>query len=157
MTGGELFDFSPLSAPVSAAERSALMANPVFGRVFTDHMVTIRYADGKGWYDARVEAARTDPDGPGDGRAALRAGDLRGSQGVPHGPTAVSRLFRPDANAQRFRDSAARMAMAQLPEELFLGSLARAGQHRPGVGADRPRGLASTCGRSCSPARCSSA
>jgi branched-chain amino acid aminotransferase len=32
-------------------------------------------------------------------------------------------LFRPEANAKRFRDSAARMAMAQLPEELFIGSL----------------------------------
>ena len=32
-------------------------------------------------------------------------------------------LFRPDANARRFRESAARMAMAQLPDELFLGSL----------------------------------
>jgi branched-chain amino acid aminotransferase len=32
-------------------------------------------------------------------------------------------MFRPEANAQRFRDSAARLAMAQLPDELFLGSL----------------------------------
>jgi branched-chain amino acid aminotransferase len=32
-------------------------------------------------------------------------------------------MFRPDANAARFRDSAARMAMPALPEELFLGSL----------------------------------
>src|SRR2546430_15203223 len=32
-------------------------------------------------------------------------------------------MFRPDANAARFRSSAERMAMAQLPEELFLGSL----------------------------------
>jgi branched-chain amino acid aminotransferase len=31
--------------------------------------------------------------------------------------------FRPDANARRFRDSAARMAMAQLPEELFVRSI----------------------------------
>src|SRR4029450_7341584 len=32
-------------------------------------------------------------------------------------------MFRPDANARRFRDSAARMAMPALPEELFLASL----------------------------------
>ena len=32
--------------------------------------------------------------------------------------------FRPDANAARFRASAARLAMAQLPDELFLASLA---------------------------------
>ncbi len=32
-------------------------------------------------------------------------------------------MFRPEANAARFRASAERMAMAQLPEELFLDSL----------------------------------
>src|SRR3546814_15989509 len=34
-------------------------------------------------------------------------------------------LFRPDRNAARFRDSARRMAMAELPEELFLESIRR--------------------------------
>jgi branched-chain amino acid aminotransferase len=32
-------------------------------------------------------------------------------------------LFRPEANARRFRTSARRMAMAELPEELFLAAL----------------------------------
>ncbi|MEO8113453.1 MAG: branched-chain amino acid aminotransferase, partial [Phenylobacterium sp.] len=32
-------------------------------------------------------------------------------------------LFRPDANAARFRQSASRMAMAQVPEQLFLDAL----------------------------------
>ena len=65
MTGGEhSFDVRPTQQPVSAAERSALLANPGFGRVFTDHMVTIRYADGKGWYDARVEARAPIPMDP---------------------------------------------------------------------------------------------
>jgi branched-chain amino acid aminotransferase len=32
-------------------------------------------------------------------------------------------LFRPEANARRFIESARRLAMAQLPEELFLGSI----------------------------------
>src|SRR5207244_3959492 len=50
------FEIRPNPSPVSAAERAALLANPGFGRVFTDHMVTVRYAEGKGWYDARVEA-----------------------------------------------------------------------------------------------------
>ena len=67
MSGGDKLDFEirPNPQPVSAAERAALLANPGFGRVFTDHMVTIRYAEGKGWYDARVEARAPDPDGPG--------------------------------------------------------------------------------------------
>jgi branched-chain amino acid aminotransferase len=122
MTGGEFsFDVRPTQSPVSAAERSALLANPGFGRVFTDHMVTIRWAEGKGWYDARVEARAPIPMDPAtavlhyaqeifEGLKAYRAGD-----GVT--------MFRPDANARRFRESASRMAMAHLPDELFLGSL----------------------------------
>ena len=39
-------------------------------------------------------------------------------------PTARSPRSGPDANAARFRASAARLAMAQLPDELFLASLA---------------------------------
>jgi branched-chain amino acid aminotransferase len=58
MSGGDHLEFEirPNPAPVTASERAALLANPGFGRIFSDHMVTVRYADGKGWYDARVEA-----------------------------------------------------------------------------------------------------
>ena len=54
MSGGEKLEFEIQRnpRPVAAAERDAL-ANPGFGRIFTDHMVSIRYAEGKGWYDAR--------------------------------------------------------------------------------------------------------
>ena len=31
------------------------MENPGFGKVFTDHMVTIRYTADRGWHDARLE------------------------------------------------------------------------------------------------------
>ena len=34
--------------------RAAAIADPVFGRVFTDHMVSIRYKEGLGWHDAKV-------------------------------------------------------------------------------------------------------
>lgn len=39
--------------PVPAEERARLLENPAFGRVFTDHMATIRYTEGKGWHDAK--------------------------------------------------------------------------------------------------------
>jgi branched-chain amino acid aminotransferase len=122
MTGGEsIFDVRPSRKKVTVAERTALLANPGFGRVFTDHMVTIRYAESKGWYDARVEARAPIPMDPAtavlhyaqeifEGLKAYRTKD-----GVT--------LFRPDANARRFRESAARLAMAPLPDELFIGSI----------------------------------
>lgn len=116
------FEIQPNTAPVSVADRAALLVNPGFGRVFTDHMVTIRYADGKGWYDARVEARAPIPLDPAT--AVLHYAQeifegLKAYRAVDGGVV----LFRPHANAHRFIDSAGRMAMPPLPEETFLDSL----------------------------------
>jgi branched-chain amino acid aminotransferase len=124
MSGDPSLDFEihRNPAPASDTERQGLLANPGFGRVFTDHMVTIRYADSKGWYDARVE-----PRGPimlDPASAVLHYAQeifegLKAYRSVDGGVT----LFRPEANARRFHDSAVRMAMAPLPEQVFLDSL----------------------------------
>src|SRR5947209_7029493 len=45
----------PHESPTPATERAALLVNPGFGRVFTDHMVTVRYSTAQGWHDAKVE------------------------------------------------------------------------------------------------------
>ena len=45
----------PHPSPVPADKRAELLKNPGFGRVFTDHMVTIRYHESQGWHDARIE------------------------------------------------------------------------------------------------------
>jgi branched-chain amino acid aminotransferase len=124
MSGGDHLDFEirPNPTPVAAAEREALLANPGFGRIFTDHMITIRWADGKGWYDARVEARAPIPMDPAS--AVLHyAQEIFEGLKVYACPDGGVTMFRPDANARRFRESAARMAMPALPEELFLGSL----------------------------------
>ena len=52
------FEIETHDAPVADAERSALIADPGFGKIFTDHMVTIRYSTDRGWYDARIHARR---------------------------------------------------------------------------------------------------
>ncbi len=123
MTGGEhIFDVKRTRKPVSAVERAALLTNPGFGRVFTDHMVTIRYADGKGWYDARVEARAPIPMDPATAVLHYAQEIFEGLKAYRTTDGGVT-LFRPDANARRFRDSATRMAMAHLPDELFIGSL----------------------------------
>jgi branched-chain amino acid aminotransferase len=124
MSGGDTLDFEirPNPAPVSATERAGMLANPGFGRVFTDHMVTIRYAESKGWYDAHVE-----PRGPImiDPATAV----LHYAQEIFEGLKAYNQrdggvaMFRPAANARRFQQSAERMAMAELPEQLFIDSL----------------------------------
>lgn len=108
--------------PVAPAERARLLANPGFGRVFTDHMVMIRYDETLGWHDARVM-----PRGPLSIDPATAV--LHYAQEIFEGLKAYRladgsmALFRPDANAGRFRDSARRLAMVELPEDLFIESL----------------------------------
>ena len=124
MSGGDHLDFEirPNQAPVGDAERAALLLNPGFGRVFTDHMVTIRYADGKGWYDSRVEARAPIPMDPATAVLHYAQEIFEGLKAytLPDGGVA---MFRPDANAARFAQSAQRMAMPALPAETFLQSL----------------------------------
>jgi branched-chain amino acid aminotransferase len=116
------FDIRPNAAPLSAAERAMLLTDPGFGRVFTDHMVTMRWAEGKGWYDARVEARAPIPMDPATAVLHYAQEIFEGLKAYRLDDGSVT-MFRPDANARRFRASAERMAMADLPEPVFLDSL----------------------------------
>jgi branched-chain amino acid aminotransferase len=112
----------PSAHPRSAAEREALMADPGFGRVHTDHMVAIRWSADKGWHDGRVTAY--EPLLLEPSAMVLHYGQaiFEGMKAYqqPDGGVAI---FRPEQNARRFNRSAARMAMPELPEELFLQSV----------------------------------
>ncbi len=113
------FEIKSHPAPRSREERAALMANPGFGKVFTDHMVVARYSAGRGWHDARIQAREAIPLDPA-------AAVLHYAQEIFEGLKAYrtadggAALFRPDANARRFRRSAERMAMAPFPEDAFV-------------------------------------
>ncbi|GAA1750331.1 branched-chain amino acid aminotransferase [Luedemannella helvata] len=124
MAGGDNLDFEirPASQPVPAVERAALMANPGFGRIFTDHMVTIRYADSKGWYDARVEPRAPIALDPAAAVLHYAQEIFEGLKAYRSADGGVT-TFRADANARRFRESATRMAMPHLSDDLFLGSI----------------------------------
>lgn len=109
-------------APMNAEQRDLLLKDPGFGKLFTDHMVMIRYHADKGWHDAQVL-----PRGPLslDPAAAV----LHYAQEIFEGLKAyrladgAMALFRPQANGERFRQSARRLAMPELPDELFIGSI----------------------------------
>lgn len=103
-------------------QRQALLQAPGFGQVFTDHMATIKYSKNQGWHDAKIgprQALSLDP-------AALV---FHYAQEIYEGMKAYrldgggTGLFRPEANARRFRRSAARLAMPPLPEEMFIESV----------------------------------
>ncbi|HEY1147808.1 MAG TPA: branched-chain amino acid aminotransferase [Pseudoduganella sp.] len=112
----------PHPNPVSAEQRATFLENPGFGRIFSDHMATIRYTEGKGWHDARIEA-RT-PFSLDPATLVLHyAQEIFEGMKAYRLPDGGATLFRPDANARRFRNSAKRLAMADLPEELFIDSV----------------------------------
>ncbi|MGF0319923.1 branched-chain amino acid aminotransferase [Nocardia fluminea] len=121
MTVAAQFTRIPHPAPIPAQQREEVLAAPGFGRFFTDHMVSIDYADGH-WGNARVE-----PYGPLSMDPATMV--FHYGQAIFEGlkayrqPGGEIATFRIDANAARFRRSAARMAMAELPEELFIESV----------------------------------
>jgi branched-chain amino acid aminotransferase len=109
-------------APVDPVRRAALIADPGFGRVFTDHMAIIRYSDAKGWHDAKITARGPIPLDPA--AAVLHyAQEIFEGMKAYHLADGGMALFRPDMNAKRFRDSARRLAMPEIPEKLFVDSV----------------------------------
>ena len=108
--------------PTSAEELSEILANPGFGKHFTDHMVTIDWTEEKGWHDAQVR-----PYGPMTMEPASNV--FHYGQAIFEGIKAYRQpddsiaTFRPDHNAQRFINSAERLAMPELPKEEFIESL----------------------------------
>ena len=115
------FSHQPNPSPRSDADRTAILEAPGFGKYFTDHMVRIEWADGE-WGEGQVV-----PYGPLSLDPATMS--LHYGQEIFEGlkayrqPDGSIATFRPEANAARFARSARRLAMAELPEELFIESL----------------------------------
>jgi branched-chain amino acid aminotransferase len=123
MTSGSLeFTVRRSANPASDAERDSILRDPGFGKYFTDHMVSIDYVEGRGWHDAQVI-----PYGPIqlDPSAIV----LHYAQEIFEGLKAYRWAdgsivsFRARDNAARLRSSARRLAIPELPEELFMNSL----------------------------------
>ncbi len=108
--------------PLPDAAREAILADPVFGTKFTDHQVIVVWEKDKGWHSARVE-----PYGPilmDPSSAVLHYGQeiFEGIKAYRHQDGSIW-TFRPTANAVRLQRSARRMALPELPVEVFVESL----------------------------------
>ncbi len=121
-TAASAFAVEPNPGPVPAEERARLLENPGFGRVFTDHMALIRYSGDRGWHDAEITARRPISFDAASSVLHYAQEIFEGLKAYRH-PDGRVALFRPEANARRFQDSARRMAMPELPEKLFVESI----------------------------------
>ncbi|MCF7548138.1 branched-chain amino acid aminotransferase [Pseudonocardia sp. WMMC193] len=116
------FTHLPHPNPVSESRRAEILAAPGFGKFFTDHMVSIRWTRAEGWQDAKVE-----PYGPialDPATMVLHYGQeiFEGLKAYTQ-PDGTIASFRPEANAARFRQSAVRLGMPELPDEVFLQAI----------------------------------
>jgi branched-chain amino acid aminotransferase len=103
-------------------ERAAILADPGFGRHFTDHMVSIRFEEERGWFDACVVPYGPITLDPATNFIHYGQSIFEGMKAYKHADGHI-RTFRPLKNAQRFRSSARRLAMPEMPAELFIDSL----------------------------------
>jgi branched-chain amino acid aminotransferase len=115
----------PHPSPVPAEARARAIADPGFGKVFTDHMVSIDWSEERGWHNATLgprEPLSLDP----------ACAVLHYAQEIFEGLKAYRladgemALFRPDENARRFNRSADRLAMPNLPEDVFVEAVREA-------------------------------
>jgi branched-chain amino acid aminotransferase len=114
------FEIRPTNSALSDADRAARLVKPGFGRVFSEHMASLRHSEGKGWHDGVLgpyEPLILDP-----ASSVLHYGQaiFEGFKAYYQPKDGSIRTFRPFENARRFNNSARRLAMPDLPEEIFV-------------------------------------
>ena len=113
-------------SPTPDAARAELIADPGFGTVFTDHMVVIDYDEALGgWQTPTIGPRQPIPLDPAASVLHYAQEIFEGMKAYAHADGGLA-LFRPEANARRFNASARRMAMPEIPEELFLAAVREA-------------------------------
>ena len=93
-----------------------------FGKIFTDHMFIMEYNRAEGWHNARIEPF---------GRLSMHpaatvfhyGSEIFEGLKAYRRPDGEVQLFRPIENIRRMNNSAERMCLPQIPEELALEAL----------------------------------
>lgn len=97
--------------------------NPPFGTIFTPHILRMELKlDGPNNYSAVIKPLENEPFSPTT--AVLHYGQsiFEGMKAFQL-PNGKAGLFRPDLHANRFRLSARRMVMAEIPEDVFMNCI----------------------------------
>jgi branched-chain amino acid aminotransferase len=106
------------------AAPAGLAASSEFGSVFTAHMVTATWSESEGWSVPLLTTRRPlslDPAAVGLHYGQIVFEGLKAHRQVDGGMA----VFRPQAHSERMRRSAARLAMPEPPEALFLDAISQ--------------------------------
>lgn len=113
------FGVHPSTTPTSAVAREKALKDLKFGRVFTDHMVTLRWKADRGWFDGKIEARSAFTLDPAAMVLHYGQAVFEGFKAYHQADGGVA-TFRPHEHARRFAASCQRLAMPQLPEQAFV-------------------------------------
>ena len=114
---------SPLTIKKTAQSRinEVDQNNLGFGKYFSDHMFVADFKDGH-WYQASILPYGNMEFSPASSMMHYGQAIFEGMKAYRHAKGEIQ-LFRPLANLKRLNISAIRMAMPQVPEELFMDAL----------------------------------
>lgn len=116
-----------LALPISKVQNSRFaetdFSNLVFGRTISDHMFVADYKNGE-WSDLRIEPYAPLSLNPANATLHYGQSIFEGMKAYRNEDGKVL-VFRADANWKRLNESAERMCMPELPEEIFMEGLAQ--------------------------------
>ena len=92
-----------------------------FGNVFSDHMFSMRYAEGR-WREPEIVPYGPVPVDPANCTLHYGQAVFEGMKAFL-GDDEVVRVFRPDMNYARLQESCERLCIPCIDEEIFLGAL----------------------------------
>jgi branched-chain amino acid aminotransferase len=101
---------------------SKAMDNPGHGDAFTDHMVSAHWTRDGGWGPASLDLLKPLVIHPGMIGLHYAQVVFEGMKAFVQADGSIA-VFRPKENAARFARSAARLAMPEVPAEMFLGAV----------------------------------
>jgi branched-chain amino acid aminotransferase len=115
-------DVMASSNPTPVDRRAEILANPGFAKYPTDHMVHATWTADAGWHGAELIPYGPLVFDPTTNFLHYGQAIFEGLKAYRYADGSI-KTFRPFRNATRFANSARRLAMAELPEELFVASI----------------------------------
>lgn len=109
-------------APEQMKQKVADETKLGFGKLFTDRMLLAEWTTDKGWHNARIKPYEPFILDPATSVLHYAQEIFEGLKAYRLDDGRIA-LFRPEMNARRFNQSASRMCMPEVPEELFLDGI----------------------------------